>query len=200
MRALALVLACALCACTVGRVPRVGEAAPTARDEAAERAYQDLLAKVTDRKAIYEGLDTRLFVSSTWQSADFVTARVRREAAFRDLPQAEGDAMLQTERDRLKDDTVFFFGVHANDPRHDDFDRANSIWSLSLVSEGKQYAPLDVRRIGRATADMRGLYPYMDTFWVAYEVRFPPAAAPYKLKVASSLGEAVLDFGGTGKE
>ena len=186
--------------CAQGRVPRIGDAPPSARDDGAEVAYQDVLARSSDRKAIYDGLDTRLFVSSTWQSEEFVTARIQRQAAFRDLSKAEADEMLAAERARLKDDTVFFFGVHANDPRHDDFDRPNSVWSLTLVSDGTPLRPVEVRRIGRSTSDMRGVYPYMDTFWVGYEVRFIAARPPFKLKVASSLGEAVLEFSGKAKE
>lgn len=195
-----LALALAAGACANSRVPRVGDPAPTARDDSAEQTYQAVLGQVTDRQAIYDGLDTRLFVSATWQAEDFVTARVRREAAFRDLTPATAEAMLTAERDRLKNDTVFFMGVHANEPRHDDFDRPDSIWSLSLVSGDQQLRPIEVRRIGRSNADMRALYPYMDTFWVGYEVRFGPASPPMKLKVASSLGEAVLGFGARAKE
>ncbi len=194
------VFALILCGCAGGRVPRIGDPAPTARDDAAEVAYQEVLSRVSDRKAIYQGLDTVVFISATWQSEEFVAARVARTAAFRGLGKLEHEQMLKTERDKLKDDTVFFFGVHANDPRTDDFDRSNSIWSLSLMTSEGQLRPVEVRRVGRATADMRSLYPYMDTFWVGYEVRFINARPPFKLKVASSLGEANLEYNGKTKE
>ncbi len=197
---LALLLAATTLSCTGGRVPRIGDPAPTARDDGAEVAYQEVLSRVSDRKAVYQGLDTVIFASASWQSEEFVAARVARTAAFRGLGKQEHEDMLKTERDKLKDDTVFFFGVHANDPRTDDFDRKNSIWSLSLVTSEGLLRPVEIRRIGRANADMRSLYPYMDTFWVGYEVRFINAQPPFKLKVASSLGEATLDYDGKKKE
>lgn len=197
---LALSLLVLLCACAGGRVPRIGDPPPTARDDGAEVAYQEVLSRVSDRKAIYQGLDTVLFITSTWQSDEFVNERVSRQVAFRGLGKLEHDTILKTERERLKNDTVFFFGIHANDPKYDDFDRSNSIWSLSLMTSEGQLRPVEIRRVGRATADMRSLYPYMDTFWVGYEVRFINAQPPFKLKVASSLGEADLEFSDKKKE
>lgn len=166
-------------------------------DEVSEHAYQDILNRFTDQKGIYDGLDTRLFVAATWQSLRFVEARVRRQGEFQSLPEGEVNQRVVTEREKFKAQTEFFFGIHANDPKFDDFDRPNSIWRLALVVAGKEYPPKEVKRVGRSSMDMRATYPYMDVFWVAYAVRFdtvlPPGQAAV-LKVASTLGQAQLSY------
>lgn len=191
--------AAALCAwgCAETRVPHIGEQARGDLDVSAESAYQAVLARHTTRKAIYDGLDTRLFIAATLQTPAFVEARVRRQGALKDAPPARVDEELAQERKRLDGVTEIFFGIHANDPRHDDFDRKPSMWRLALVAGGVEQEPLEVRRVGRGTVDLRALYPYLDTFWVGYAARFqgaPAAGAPLTFKVASSLGKAELEF------
>jgi hypothetical protein len=187
-----------LCACATGHVPRIGEPPPTARDEGAEKAWQLVLTRYSDRAQVYDGLDTRLFCAATLQTPLFVEARVRRMAAFQALPLPEADASLAAEVARLSQSTEVFFGVHANDPRHDDFDRPSSIWRLTLSACGQEYASTEVVRIGRASLNLRAIYPYMDTFWVAYRARFPKIARcedkVVKLRIASTLGIAKLEF------
>lgn len=180
--------------CTTARVPLVGEPPPALLDPKAEDAYQAVLERVSARGAVYDGLDTRVFVAATHQSPGFVEVRVRRTGGFKALPQAEIESNLAAEHARLSDTTELLFGVHANDPKFDDFDRPNTIWRLTLVDGAAELSPKRITRLGRGSLDMRALYPYMDTFWVAYVVQFPKATGtgPYVLRVASSLGKTEL--------
>jgi hypothetical protein len=95
--------------------------------------------------------------------------------------------------------------VNVSDLHFDDFDKANSVWKLMLVTESTEAQPLNVRRAGRADLNMRAIYPYMDDFWIAYWVRFPrilangsPVVASgttrVKLRVASTLGRVEMTF------
>jgi hypothetical protein len=186
-----------LASCASGRIPRVGEAPPMARDDASEHSYQEILNRFTDHKGIYDGLDTRLFVAATWQSPRFIEARVRRLGEFQEQPESEVNRRVLEEREKFKGRTEFFFGIHANDPKFDDFDRKNTIWRIALVVGDKEIVPTEIKRVGRSTMDMRATYPYMDVFWVAYAVRFDGVMEPNqtaKLKVASTLGQAELNF------
>ncbi len=195
MKRLALILLAAT-ACTSARIPRIGEAGPTVKDPAAEKAYQELFERYSDREAVYDGLDTRVFFAGTSQAPAFVEARAKREAEFKALPQSEADALLKTEMESAATGTEFVVGVHANESKWDDFDKSTSIWRFTLNAGGTDYAPVEVRRIGRSTLNLRGLYPYLDTFWVAYRVRFPKAVASgtVQLRVASALGKATMEF------
>ena len=154
--------------CVSGRVPMVGEPAPGARNAESERSYQDLLEAFTRRAGIYDVFDTRLFVQATLQSPSFAEARARRKAEFQGLPKSAVEAAVTAEAERLAGVTEFFMGIHANDIRHDDFARPDSIWKLTLVAGEVETHPVEIVRVGRGTLDLRGLYPYVDTFWVGY--------------------------------
>jgi hypothetical protein len=182
--------------CTAGRVPTVGEPAPEVPDRQAERAYQDLAARYSARGEIYDRLDTRLFAGATYQSEPFVEARVRRSGLFLSQPESVIAAELEKERAAMATAHEFFLGVHVNDPKYDDFDRPDSTWRLALAADGVEVTPIEVRRVGRSDLRLKAMYPYMDTFWVGYVVRFPrslpPGARQAVLKVASALGRIEL--------
>lgn len=184
--------------CVHVRVPRVGEPPPVAEDEAHEKQWQETLTRYSDRAQIYDGLDTRLFIGATYQAPFFVDARVTRLAEFQAVPAGALPGLLDAERLRLSEVTEVFLGVHVNEAKHDDFDRFNSIWKLTLTACQKDYAAKEVVRVGRASLNLRAIYPYLDTFWVGYRVRFPKvetcAEDKVHLRIASTLGLAKLEF------
>jgi hypothetical protein len=186
-------------ACATGRIPHIpGDPPPAVKDVDAERAYQVVLDTFTSEQGVYDNLDTKLFFRATWQSPTFVEARVRREGLFKAWPAAELDSKLTAERARVGDATEFFFAVHANDYRFDDFERPNSMWRFVLVAGGEELAPVQVERLGRTNTEMRSYYSYMESFWVGYRVRFPKRAfgpgEKFHLKLASALGQAELAY------
>jgi len=199
VRAALAATALALAGCAAANLPPVpGDGPPTVRDAAKENAYQRMLEKVTSHRAVYDALDTRIFAQATWQSPEFVKTRVERWGEFRDAPQVEVDAELQKERQRLQGATEFFLGVHANDWHYEDFEKADSMWRVALVVDGKELRPTTIERLGRTNTEMRSIYSYMESFWVGYRVRFPEVALnpgeKMVLKLASPVGEAKLTF------
>ena len=187
-----------LAGCSHVRVPRIGDPPPVADDNVKEAAWVEMVTKYSDRAQIYDGLDTRLFVGGTWQAPAFVDARVTRVAEFQMASAETLASMLDAERLRLKDVSEVFLGMHVNDPRHDDFDRLNTIWRITLRACGKDYPMKDITRVGRASLNLRAIYPYVDTFWVAYRVRFPKVddctEPKVVVRIASTLGHAGLEF------
>lgn len=191
-----------LVGCASGRVPLVGERAPRLRDMKAEEDYAQTLDRFSAHAQIYDGADTRAFLACTYQSDEFVTARVTREGQFRAEPGPVVAEHVAQAKQELAPFHEFFLAVHVNNPRYDDFDRRGSIWRVALVTPGGEAVPSELVRIGRSTLNLRALYPYFDDFWVAYRVRFPrlvgssplvpPEAAQATLKVASPLGRADL--------
>lgn len=188
-----------LSACASGRIPRIpGDPPPAVRDVDAEREYQLVLEKYSSSQGVYDNLDSKLFFHATWQSPAFVEARVHREGLFKSWPAAEFEKKLGEERARLTDATEFFFAVHANDYRFDDFDRPNTMWRMVLVVGDEELAPVSVERLGRSNTEMRSYYSYLESFWVGYRVRFPArslvAGKTFRLKLASALGQAELPY------
>ncbi len=200
MKRALLAFALVLAACPTARLPRVpGDPAPAYEDDAKERAYQAVLEEWTRQQAIYDHLDTRLFVAATLQSRAFVETRLQRWADFKVVPPAELMSAKQAELDRLANATEFFVGVHVNETHFDDFDRSDSMWRIALVVDGKDLQPMSIERLGRTNVEMRSVYSYMESFWVAYRVRFVkvvPASGKMTLRLASSVGRADLEFRG----
>lgn len=181
------------CGCATAYVPRITEQPPVARDASEESVYQQVLERYSDSRAIYDLLDSKLFVRATLQARPFVEARLARRARFRNLTAAEQGSELVTELKRLENVTEIFFAVHANESRDDDFDRPNSVWKLGLEVEGNVLRPTSVRRVGRGTLELASYYPYVDLFWTAYVAQFPKASgARASFTVSSSLGQATL--------
>ncbi len=199
MRRLAVTALLVLTACSTARIPRIpGDPPPAVRDVDAERAYQELLEKFSSARGVYDNLDTKVFFQASWQSKTFSEARVRREGLFKAWPAPELEKKLAAEQARLADATEFFFAVHANDYRFDDFDRPNTMWRFVLVVGDEELVPATVERLGRTNTEMRSYYSYMESFWVGYRVRFPKRALNpgqgFRLKLASALGQAELPF------
>jgi hypothetical protein len=186
--------------------PTVGEPGSKVEDSKAERDYQQVLDRFTRHAEIYasleQGKDTRVFCEATYQGWGFRQARVKRMAIFQVQPPdvvARNLALEQAENAQFYE---LFFGAHVNNYRFDDFDRPNSIWRIALVTAGRELTPLSIERLGRADLNMRGIYPYMSDFWVAYRIRFAkpaPASAsgmPERVlfRIASTLGKAEMSF------
>lgn len=185
--------------CSAGRIPRIGGEPPPAFDSSArEHGYQDVLERFTRSQALYDNLDTNVFLRATWQSPTFVEARVARVATFQGMPPEAAAQALAAERARLGDAVEFFLAVHVNDSRHDDFGRPGSLWRLALETDGREVLPTSVERLGRTNVQLQSVYSYLEAFWVGYRVRFPHVdlrpGQHFSLRVASALGRAELPF------
>jgi hypothetical protein len=153
--------------------PQVGDPGPQLPDSKAENAYRAVLDRFTDRREVYDGVETQLFTGATYQSAAFREARVRRKAAFQLWPEGQLEQAQTQEKGEAAQFHEVVFGVRLPDGRFDDFDGKQSIWRLSLSTAQGEVTPLSVRRIGRADPNTRAYYPYMGDFWTVYSARFP---------------------------
>ncbi|MDY7229463.1 hypothetical protein [Hyalangium rubrum] len=183
--------------------PTIGDPAPQLTDRRAEKVYQDIFERYSDRGEIYDGFDTRLFAGASFQTVAFREARVQRQAQFQLLPKSRVEELLAKERAEAEQFHEFFLGVHVNDYRFDDFDQKDSIWRVVMLTPSVEVEPLSITRVGRADLNLRATYPYLGVFWVGYRVRFPkvlPNGAPVipesathiHLRLASTLGHSEL--------
>jgi hypothetical protein len=188
-----------LLGCPSARIPRIpGDPPPVVRDTDAEAKYQEVLDRYTSSRGVFDGFDTKVMVRATWLSPTFVDARMQREALFKDWPKKLYDEKLEVERTRVSDATEFFFAVHANDYKFEDFGQPNTMWRLALVVGGDELPPVSIERLGRSNVEMRSYYSYMENFWVGYRIRFPKReftkGEVFHFKMASALGLAELPY------
>ena len=185
--------------CSSARLPRVpGDPPPSYGDARREADYQATLDRFTRSTAVYDFLDSRVFLQATWHSPEFTKARAEREASFQTRSSAATSVLVNDEIDRARAATEFFLAVHVNDSRFDDFDRRSSMWRMSLWIDGQEFALQKIERLGRSTPKLRASYSYFESFWVAYRLQFPAidatAVSELKLRVSSVLGQAELVF------
>ena len=195
-----------LCGCAeLTLPPRAGPPAAVSGSAASQERYREALDRFTRHAEIYELFDTRAFTAATLQTMAFRQARVARMADFRSQTAADVEALLAAERKAHEEALEVVVGLHANERRFDDMNKPNSIWSLALVSEAGEVAPLTVERISRPDPNFVALYPYLGAFWTAYRVRFPrnlASGAPLlpetarkaTLRLSSSVGKVELAF------
>lgn len=188
-----------LSGCPNARIPRIpGDPPPAVRDADAEAKYQEVLERFTSGRGVFDNLDTKVYVRATWQSPSFVEARIQREAMFKDWPKELHAEKLELERNRVSDATEFFFAVHANDYKFEDFGQPNTMWRLVLVVGDKELPAVSIDRLGRSNVEMRSYYSYMENFWVGYRIRFPKheftKGELFHFKMASALGLAELPY------
>jgi hypothetical protein len=199
-----LLFVLALAGCSTAP-PRVGESPPQVTDPQAEAQYHDVFDRWTRHAEIYDLLNTRMFVAATEQSPEFVKARVDRMSQFKGLSTGEAQALTATELGDASKSYEFFIGVHTPDRKVNDLDRPSSIWHVALASQAGEVTPIDVERVSRPDANLRGIYFYLADFWVGYVVRFPavladgrplvaPGDANVSLRIDSALGHARMEF------
>jgi hypothetical protein len=201
---LLLALGAAGCASTP---PAIGEPGAQVPDRRAEAQYRAVLERVSDHREVYDGLDTRLFAAATYQSVEFREARVRRQAQFQTWPEPKLDQALVRERAEAAQAHDVVLGVNIVDRRFDDLDSKGTIWRISLVTDQGEVTPIEVRRVGRANADMRAYYPYLGDFWTMYTVRFPlgvagrplvgPETRTLAFRLSSTQGQVEMHFPAT---
>ena len=204
MRAAALLLVVGAAGCAAVP-PAIGEPGAQVPDQRAEASYQAVLARNTEHREVYSGIDTQRCTAATYQCADFRDARVRRQALFQTWPEPKLEDALARERAEAAQVHELVFGVSVVDRRFDDFDSRNTIWKLWLASDQGEVTPISVRRVGRANQDMRAYYPYLGDFWTMYTVRFPlttaagqplvgPGTRALLFRMSSTLGQIEMTF------
>ncbi|HLT28696.1 MAG TPA: hypothetical protein VK013_01535 [Myxococcaceae bacterium] len=194
MRWPGLLLLVVTAGCSMGP-PRVAPRIPSLPDAQREARYQKALDRATDREQIYDVFRTRAFLAATLQTEAFRVQRAEREAAFRSETRAELETRLAKERAAAAEGWEWFVGVDVRNPEHQDLDRAGSTWRVAMITPAGTFLPSRIERVGRSTEAIRTLYPYLDTFWVAYRVVFPRQVEGVEV-VPEGTGEVVLELAG----
>lgn len=194
MRWAGLPLLVVMVGCSMGP-PRIAPRIPSLPDTQAEARYQAALEQATGTQELYDVFRTRAFLAATLQTPAFRQLRATREAAFRSETQAELEARLEKERAAAAAGWEWFVGVDVRNPEHQDLDRDPSSWRVAMITPAGTFLPSRVERVGRSTEAIRTLYPYLDTFWVAYRVIFPREVNGVEV-VPPGTGEVVLELAG----
>lgn len=140
----------------------------------ASKAYFDELKKWTSGKKIYEGVESRLYITATYKTEEFRKAYIERYAKSYELDESYKKALLERETDQAEKYNEFFFTAYTPEYRWNDFNRPDSVWKLYLEdSEGNSLKPISITKVDGSDPIIREFFPYFDLWSYGYIVRFP---------------------------
>ena len=176
-------------------------AAACARIPIAEPDYEGTygleLKSDTRKAAIYQGLETRLFVHVAWLKPGLVQAQAHLISDARAEPP---DLTAKRLADMTAEDEAptFFAVVYTPVPTWNDWDSKATVWRIALQTERGEIAPASVKRFEPIfNAEMVSLYPFLDDFVTGYRIQFPKGTVltgDPKLLIAGTLGKVELDW------
>jgi len=163
--------------------------------------YPEVLANWTREDRLYDGLDSKLFVHSTFHSPEFRKTFLMRHPDVYGRGSETARRLALTHLDGVEA-IEFFFSAFTSDVKWNDFDQEDSIWRVVLRSNESEPVDGEISRV-KTTANLRAIYPYITDFARTYVVRFPrtdTAGTPVvsstshqiELKFLSALGGAKL--------
>lgn len=172
-----------------------------ARDDIKPEDYDVILDQWTREDRVYQGLESKLFVFSTFHSPEFRKVFLLRHPDVYG-PGSEVARRLALTAPEADEAIEFFFSASTTDAKWNDFEKENSIWRVTLTGDDGHPVDGKVVRL-KTTANLRVMYPYITDFARTYAVRFPrtdaegapvisSATKQLKLQFASALGRARL--------
>lgn len=202
MKLRSFILACCvlgLAACAPP--PKASLFGPTKKISADE--YQTILSRWTRSDRVYQGLDSKMFVTATFHAPEL---RRAFGVAFPEI-YGHGGSITRRELVDLTGDVEqfhnFFVAVYTADEKWNDLAMPDSIWHLTLIGSEDVAVEASSIEIIRIDANLRAVYPFLGRFDRAYLVRFPltdpmhrlvlePKSTSANLRIASALGVASL--------
>lgn len=197
-----LLLAATLPACKYRKT--MGNAEATA--DVKRREYYAALDRWSGTHKVYEQLETRLIVSSTYKSGAFRDAYADEYARRYLLSDAERDDLKRREHDDAQSYHEFFFAAYTPESRWNDFSKRESIWKVRLFDDaGNWIEPLVVTRIKNDDPKLHAFFPYFTMWTKGYIVKFPksglsPDTKSLRIQFASALGAAEIALDRTGAD
>jgi len=143
-----------------------------------EGPYGAELKKWTRTVAFYSGLETRAFVRVVYLPPEFVQAQATELSRMRaELPD-QAAATLARLREEYRQPS-FFAVAYFPDKTANDWNEPQSVWRIAVNVGMGERAPDRIVRYDRPfNAEQRALYPYLDEYSTAYQLRFPAQEAP----------------------
>ncbi len=173
-----------------------------ARDEKISRGYQDVLNRWTKKEIVYSQFETRVQITATYKSDAFNRAYNKEYARIYYLTAEESKRREEMEAGFTHDFREIIFYAAMPNKEANDFEKANSTWSVFLSDEkGTRIAPIEIRKIEKITPLIEAFFPYVNKYYGnCYTLKFPPAGdspggkddRPMKLVLTSVLGKAEL--------
>lgn len=157
--------------------------------------YGAALEAATRSGAIYRDFDAELYVYATNETVPFRKARTEYLAKSYNLPPSEVERVTVDLVEKFEGHAIFV-AINTADRYSNEIDRPGSPWALTLETPNGLVRPAAIMRVNTTLNTIRGVYPYVDRFFVPFRVLFPSSVGdgPYTLIIAGPKGEVRLPF------
>jgi hypothetical protein len=144
-----------------------------------------------------QALDTPLRVHATLFSPDFIAAYVAKSAAVYRLSASDRTELGRKLGGAAARSYSFFVGASTTDLRSNDLERKDSVWRIALLNDrGEQVSPAEIRAEKTIAPGATEFFPFLDSFYRAYHVRFPTTLADGQPLIREGTQKLVLLFAG----
>jgi hypothetical protein len=153
----------------------------------------------TRRLELYDGLVHRATATATHLGPEVRRARAERLAHWLSWTDEELRRRLAQEAAEAGRSEEFLLVLYTADKDDNDLDSLRSVWRVAVETEGVEAVASRITSL-QDEANLRGLFPWIGPFDVAYSVRFPRGpepleGRPFVLLLSSAIGQIPLDFG-----
>lgn len=169
------------------------------RAERAYRAadYDRVMWRWTRNARIFRSLNTPLRAYATLQAPDFSDAYAALRGKMFHLNAQHRKALREQLARRWQDGFDFVVAAATRDMRYNDFDRANSVWRITLnTSDRQQVDASEIRRVRPISPIWTQFYPYTTEFYQLYMLKFPRQLPDGRPLLRENVNELVLRFDG----
>lgn len=136
--------------------------------------YRIALTRWSRDARIYQGLDVRLMASATYKSAAFRQAYVDEYARAYHLNDTRKSKLMEDQRNAAASFHDVIIAAYVPQKEWDDFDKRDSIWKFSLVTDtGRRVMPIEIRNLKKTDVILEHFFPYVTPWKSVYLVRFP---------------------------
>ncbi len=136
--------------------------------------YRKVYDKWSRSARIHSGLEVELIANATFKSREFRRAYSEEYAQAYKLNSQERSQFIESHVGAAKLGHEFMMATFVPEKGWDDFEKAQSMWKLYLITDKNQrMAPSEIRRIKRNDAVRSHFFPYITPWKSIYVVRFP---------------------------
>lgn len=162
--------------------------------------YEAVLERWTKSDRKYSGLENKFELTATLLSVDIIEAQYSKDASqykwAGEDARKKHDAAFKDSTNSSRVFLSFFTPVEENSR----LDKADSVWHIFLIVDGKQYDARMIKRIFGNMADLKQKYPYHNPWSKAFDLTFPVStdivsrASSVKLVMSGPVGHSELIF------
>ena len=160
----------------------------------------------TRSQKVYDHLETRLIVSTTWENAAFADAYSDEYARRYVLNDAAREEFRRHQEADAQSYHTFFLAAYTVESRWNDFSKRNSIWRMRLYDDkGASVEPLVINKVKDDDPTLHEFFPYFSLWTRGYVIKFPkdglaPDSKTLKLQITSAVGAAELTWDRAGSD